>query len=146
MPLAAIAINSFDAKLMRETTQDNELKIRLEKLYEDDKRLHDFNGGKEAIQHFEQTFDEGQKIYVGIFNDKPICAVESQLDMRNQTLNLVNLAMHTQNLNRGIELQFINLIRKDIERNNDKKPLLTSNKAEIKEWIELTSKRAARDK
>ncbi len=135
MPLDAIAINDFNTPLIKETTQTDELKIRLQKIYQEDKENHQFASGVGAIDYFQQAFANNHQLYVGMFNDKPICAVgcfyESDFD-KNKTINLEQLAMHLENKNRGIEEQFIKLI---ILSNKSNSYQITSNNAKIAEMI-----------
>ncbi len=135
MPLEAIAINDFNTPLIKETTQADELKTRLQKIYQQDKENHQFDSGVGAIDYFQQAFANNQYLYVGMFNDKPICAVgcfyESDFD-NNKTINLEQLAMHLENKNRGIEEQFIKLI---LLANKSNSYQITSNNAKIAEII-----------
>ncbi|MBS9780389.1 MAG: acetyl-CoA sensor PanZ family protein [Moraxellaceae bacterium] len=108
MPLEAIAINDFNTPLIKESTQTDELKNRLQKIYQEDKENHQFASGVEAIEYFQQAFVKNHQLYIGMFNDKPICAIGGFY--QNKTINLEQLAMHRENKNRGIEEQFIKLI------------------------------------
>ncbi len=122
MPLEAIAINDFKTPLIKEPRHVDELKQRVQALYEQDKAYHDFHSGEEAIAYFQQAFANHQlkhHLYIGMFNDKPICALgcfynsndSKNGDTDNKIIaNLEQLAMHPENKNRGIEEQFIKLI------------------------------------
>lgn len=87
MPLEAVAINTFDAPLMRQMNQENELSVRIGKLFE---QHEDFSnketGAESAITLFETAFRQGAVLYVGMFNDKPIvvmgCFDDGQTDTR----------------------------------------------------------------
>ncbi len=132
MPLQAIKINDFNSQLMRETTIADELTVRIQALYQADTRYHNFATAEQAIKHFTQAFANidgcnGDGLYVGMFNDKPICAVLChRIDKNTESLDF--LAMHQQNLNRGIEEQFLKLICQD-KQNSDVQ--FTSNHDEI---------------
>lgn len=108
MPLEAVAINTFDVPLMRETTQDDELKSRIAKLYagHPDFLAGEANG-EAAIKLFEAAFKRGAVLYVGMFNDKPIAVVGCFDDEQTDARRLQYLAIHPQNANRGIEGKFI---------------------------------------
>lgn len=111
MPLEAVAINSFDAPLMRETTHSGELRERIAKLYD---TAHADLGGladSEAVMSmFETAFARGALMYVGMFNDKPIAVVGCFDDGQTDTKRLQYLAMHPENINRGIDAKFIKLV------------------------------------
>ncbi len=115
MPLQAIAINDFNTSLMRETSEKDEFSKRLIDLYQNDTEDHQFNSGKQAIDYFQQAFNNNHKLYIGMFNDKPICAIGCFVDDvdNDNTMRLDELAMHLHNKNRGIEEQFIKLILLD---------------------------------
>ncbi len=136
MPLEAIAINDFNTPLIKETTQADELKMRLQKIYQEDKENHQFNNGVGAIDYFQQAFANNHQLYVGMFNDKPICAVGCFYDKatfdKKTTINLEQLAMHLENKNRGIEEQFIKLI---LLSNKSNSYQVTSNNLKIAEMI-----------
>lgn len=120
MPLEAIAINDFDTPLMRETTHKGELKARIQSLYEDMGDALE-KPATQVMQALEQAFAngkdntnnkginkaDGDKLYVGMFNDKPICVVACFCTDEATQKQLKYLAMHAQNQNRGIEPQFI---------------------------------------
>ncbi len=131
MPLEAIAINDFNTPLIKETTQTDELKLRLQKIYQDDKENHQFNNGVGAIDYFQHAFANNHQLYVGMFNDKPICAIGCFYNEDN-IINLEQLAMHIENKNRGIEEQFIKLI---LLANKSNSYQITSNNAKIVEMI-----------
>ena len=108
MPLEAVAINTFDAPLMRETSQDDELKTRIAKLYAEHQQFDATKtDGQAAIKLFEAAFKRGAVLYVGMFNDKPIAVVGCFDDEQTDTRRLQYLAVHPQNANRGIEGKFI---------------------------------------
>ena len=111
MPLEAVAINSFDASIMRETTHDDELRERNGKLYAaDNANLGDLVDSDAVIALFETAFKRGNLMYVGMFNDKPIAAIGCFDDGQTDTKRLQYLAMHPENVNRGIDAKFIKLV------------------------------------
>lgn len=111
MPLEAVAINSFDAPIMRETTHDDELRERIGKLYAaDNANLGDLADSDAVIALFETAFKRGNLMYVGMFNDKPIAAIGCFDDGQTDTKRLQYLAMHPENVNRGIDAKFIKLV------------------------------------
>lgn len=107
MPLQAIAIQRFDTPLMRQITHPDELKIRIEALYQP---THHFTDNQEMTAVFERAFAQGGLMYVGMFNDKPICVLGCFDDGIADTKRLQYLAVHPQNHNRGIEAKFVKLI------------------------------------
>lgn len=111
MPLEAVAINSFDTPIMRETTHDDELRERIGKLYAaDNANLGDLADSDAVIALFETAFKRGNLMYVGMFNDKPIAAIGCFDDGQTDTKRLQYLAMHPENVNRGIDAKFIKLV------------------------------------
>ena len=111
MPLEAVAINSFDTPIMRETTHDDELRERIGKLYAaDNANLGDLADSDAVIALFETAFKCGNLMYVGMFNDKPIAAIGCFDDGQTDTKRLQYLAMHPENVNRGIDAKFIKLV------------------------------------
>ena len=111
MPLEAVAINSFDAPIMRETTHYDELRERIGKLYAaDNANLGDLADSDAVIGLFETAFKRGNLMYVGMFNDKPIAAIGCFDDGQTDTKRLQYLAMHPENVNRGIDAKFIKLV------------------------------------
>ncbi len=136
MPLEAVTINDFNTPVMRETTQADELKHRLQDLYENDKEYHHFQTGREAIAYFQRAFADNHQLYVGIFNDKPICAIECRYQPNN-LINLQQLAMHQENKNRGIEEQFI---RQILQMNKNNSYSFVSNEQKIDEIIKKVKK------
>ena len=111
MPLEAVAINSFDTPIMRETTHDDELRERIGKLYTaDNANLGDLADSDAVIGLFETAFKRGNLMYVGMFNDKPIAAIGCFDDGQTDTKRLQYLAMHPENVNRGIDAKFIKLV------------------------------------
>lgn len=111
MPLEAVAINSFDTPIMRETTHDDELRERIGKLYTaDNANLGDLADSDAVIALFETAFKRGNLMYVGMFNDKPIAAIGCFDDGQTDTKRLQYLAMHPENVNRGIDAKFIKLV------------------------------------
>ena len=111
MPLEAVAINSFDTPIMRETTHDDELRERIGKLYTaDNANLGDLADSDAVIALFETAFKCGNLMYVGMFNDKPIAAIGCFDDGQTDTKRLQYLAMHPENVNRGIDAKFIKLV------------------------------------
>lgn len=108
MPLEAVAINTFDAPLMREMTQDNELRSRIAKLYtQNQDSSEDAVEGEATVKLLEAAFKRGAILYVGMFNDKPIAVVGCFDDEQTDTRRLQYLAVHPQNANRGIEGKLI---------------------------------------
>lgn len=108
MPLEAVAINSFDAPIMRETTYEGELRERIAKLYEADNADKGDLADSEAVMAlFERAFKRGNLMYVGMFNDKPIAVVGCFDDGQTDTKRLQYLAIHPQNVDRGIDAKFI---------------------------------------
>lgn len=138
MPLEAFAINAFSQPIMKETVEKNELKKRIQSLYQKDNRYHNFVNGMEAIEVFDRVFFNKNLLYVGIFNDKPICVVAFYRESLN-TSRLEYLAMHHENINRGIEEQFIKLILKK-EVKYDEKVNFVSNNLEIEKIIKKFQK------
>ncbi|MBS9778638.1 MAG: hypothetical protein KGV50_07780 [Gammaproteobacteria bacterium] len=114
MPLEAVAINDFNTPLIKKPSQADELKMRLQKIYQQDRENHQFASGVGAIDYFQHAFANHHQLYVGMFNDKPICAVgcfyNENAFAKNKIIYLEQLAMHLENKNRGIEEQFIKLI------------------------------------
>lgn len=111
MPLEAVAINSFDTPIMRETTHHDELRERIGKLYTaDNANLGDLVDSDAVIALFETAFKRGNLMYVGMFNDKPIAAIGCFDDGQTDTKRLQYLAMHPENVNRGIDAKFIKLV------------------------------------
>lgn len=111
MPLEAVAINSFDAPLMRETKHDGELRERIAKLYEaQNANLGDLADSEAVMTLFEKAFKRGNVMYVGMFNDKPIAVVGCFDDGQTDTKRLQYLALHPENINRGIDAKFIKLV------------------------------------
>lgn len=111
MPLEAVAIRSFDAPIIREPTRDNELAIRIAKLYDThDEFKNTDSQGEAAIALFEAAFRRGAVLYVGMFNDKPIAVLGCFDDGQTDARRLQYLAIHPENLNRGIEGKFIKMV------------------------------------
>ncbi len=107
MPLETISINSFN---------DNpKLKQRVEQLYD---HTHEFSSGAEAIAFFEQSFQQNTKLYLGIFNDKPICAVGCFDDGQANSRRLQYIILHPANRGRGIAQKFIKQVT-EIEQSHD---------------------------
>jgi len=108
MPLEAVAINTFDAPLMRQMNQENELSVRIGKLFEQHEYFSNKETGAEsAISLFETAFRQGAVLYVGMFNDKPIVVMGCFDDGQTDARRLQYLATHPENQNRGIEGRFI---------------------------------------
>lgn len=107
MPLEAIAINDLNAPLIKKPQTNDELKLRLQAMYDE---TAEFESGEHAIQCIQQVFKDGGCLYVGMFNDKPICAVSGMFDEGKGMSNLNYLTVHPQNKNRGIEADFLNKI------------------------------------
>ena len=107
MPLEAIAINSFDAPLIKKPARKNELAERLEALYDTDDSQPD---GADVLAIIEQGFKRGQTLYVGMFNDKPIAAVGCFDDGQTDAKRLQYLTVHEQNRGRAIDAKFIKLV------------------------------------
>ncbi|PIE47874.1 MAG: hypothetical protein CSA42_01195 [Gammaproteobacteria bacterium] len=118
MPLEAIAINDFNTQLMREFSYQGEFKARIHALYQDMALYQDVNNrlnktADEVMAILSEIFANQQgSLYVGMFNDKPICAIACFIDKNSQGKCLEYLAMHAQNQNRGIEPQFIRQVVK----------------------------------
>ncbi|PNK60842.1 hypothetical protein [Psychrobacter sp. FDAARGOS_221] len=111
MPLEAVAINRFDAPLMRETTHEDELRDRIAKLYDSpDANKGDLADAEAVMALFEAAFKRGNLMYVGMFNDKPIAAVGCFDDGQTDAKRLQYLAIHPENVNRGIDAKFIKLV------------------------------------
>ena len=111
MPLEAVAINSFDAPIMRETTHEGELRERISKLYAaDNADLGNLADSDAVMTLFETAFRQGNLMYVGMFNDKPIAAIGCFDDGQTNTKRLQYLAMHPENVNRGIDAKFIKMV------------------------------------
>lgn len=111
MPLEAVAIRSFDTPIIRKPARDNELSSRIAKLYDHHEAFQDQNGGGEAaIAVFEAAFKRGALLYVGMFNDKPIAVLGCFDDGQTDARRLQYLAVHPENLNRGIEGKFIKMV------------------------------------
>ena len=104
MPLEAVAINSFEAPIIREPARKNELAIRVADLLE---QLPEFDNREDALTLFNTAFKRGALLYVGMFNDKPIAVVGCFDDGQTDSKRLQYLAVHPQNHNRGIEGKFI---------------------------------------
>lgn len=111
MPLEAVAINSFDAPIMRETTHDGELRERIAKLYTaENANIGDLKDSESVLTLFETAFKRGDLMYVGMFNDKPIAVIGCFDDGQTDTKRLQYLAMHPENVNRGIDAKFIKMV------------------------------------
>ncbi|WP_019672053.1 hypothetical protein [Psychrobacter lutiphocae] len=112
MPLEAVAINSFDAPIMRETTHKDDLRERIAKLYDanDNADIGNLAGSDAIMPLFESAFKRGHLMYVGMFNDKPIAVVGCFDDGQTDTKRLQYLAIHPENVNRGIDAKFIKLV------------------------------------
>lgn len=111
MPLEAVAINSFDAPIMRETTHDGELRERIAKLYSaENANIGELGDSEAVLTLFETAFKRGSLMYVGMFNDKPIAVIGCFDDGQTDTKRLQYLAMHPENVNRGIDAKFIKMV------------------------------------
>lgn len=111
MPLEAVAINSFDAPIMRETKQQDELRERIGKLYAaENANLGDLADSEAVMALFEAAFKRGNLMYVGMFNDKPIAVIGCFDDGQTDTKRLQYLAIHPENVNRGIDAKFIKMV------------------------------------
>ncbi len=111
MPLEAVAIRTFDAPVMRQPKHDNDLRERIAKLYESsDAKTGNLTDSSAIMAQFETAFRQGGLMYVGMFNDKPIMAVGCFDDGQTDTKRLQYLAVHPENINRGIEAKFIKLV------------------------------------
>lgn len=111
MPLEAVAINSFDAPIMRETKQEDELRERIGKLYAaENANLGDLADSEAVMALFEAAFKRGNLMYVGMFNDKPIAVIGCFDDGQTDTKRLQYLAIHPENVNRGIDAKFIKMV------------------------------------
>lgn len=108
MPLESVAINSFE----KNPIKDPEIKLRIEKLYDNSP---EFNTGAEAIALFEKAFTQGNLLYLGMFNDKPIAAMGCFDDGQTDTKRLQYIVVHPANRGRGIAAKFIKQVT-DSER------------------------------
>lgn len=188
MPLAAIAIDDFNSNLIKKPTQANELQVRLHQLYT---QSEDFANADAAMAFFNDAFSQQGVLYVGMFNDKPICTVgcfpdsfkytnnhTMRIDQSSDQLNadlssspetiqssfpsttstqatslspattfpkatttatsssysLDYLVMHPQNLNRGIEPMFLQLVCQDLQQQG--KQQITSTHPNIKKMLD----------
>lgn len=188
MPLVAIAIDDFNSNLIKKPTQVNELQVRLHQLYT---QSEDFANADTAMAFFNDAFTQQSVLYVGMFNDKPICAVgcfpdnfkytnnhtmpsDQPVDKPNVELSnspktipssfpsttstqatslssaatfpeatttvtpssysLDYLVMHPQNLNRGIEPMFLQLVCQDLQQQG--KQQITSTHPSIKKMLD----------
>ncbi|OBX75436.1 acetyl-CoA sensor PanZ family protein [Faucicola atlantae] len=100
MPLESIAIQDFSHNRI----DDPELAARIAKLYEDS---HEFADGQTAIATFNGLFARGGRLYVGMFNDRPIAAVASLDDGTDGQRRLAHLAVHPANRGRAIDAKLI---------------------------------------
>ena len=107
MPLEAIAINDLNAPLIKKPARENELRERLQALYDSDDSQPN---GEEVLGLIEQGFKRGQYLYVGMFNDKPIAAVGCFDDGQTDAKRLQYLTVHEQNRGRAIDAKFIKLV------------------------------------
>lgn len=111
MPLEAVAINSFDTPIMRETNHDGELRERIGKLYAaENANIGDLEDSEAVLELFEAAFKRGNLMYVGMFNDKPIAVIGCFDDGQTDTKRLQYLSMHPENVNRGIDAKFIKMV------------------------------------
>ena len=108
MPLESIAINNFE----KNAIDDPLLKTRLEQLYDSSP---DFDNGETAIKVFEKWFGNGAKLYVGMFNARPIAALLVTDDGIDGQRRLQNIVVHTANRGRGIAAKLIKQVT-DLER------------------------------
>lgn len=197
MPLVAIAIDDFNSNLIKKPTQVNELQVRLHQLYT---QSEDFANADTAMAFFNQAFTQQSVLYVGMFNDKPICAVgcfpdnfkytnnhknnhtnnhtmpsdqsgdkpnvelcnspetisssfpstttstqatslssaatfpEATTTVTSSSYSLDYLVMHPQNLNRGIEPMFLQLVCQDLQQQG--KQQITSTHPSIKKMLD----------
>lgn len=104
MPLETIAIQDYHAPLIKKPSTDNELKTRLTKLYDN---THEFADGEAAVAFFAQQFAQGNLLYVGMFNDKPIAAIGCFDDGQTNSRRLQYIIVHPENRGRGIAAKLI---------------------------------------
>lgn len=114
MPLETIAINSFEENII----DDPNLKLWIEKLYDNSQ---EFTSGTEAVAFFEQTFKQGNQLYLGMFNGKPIASIGCFDDGETDKKRLQYVVVHPANRGRGISAKLIKQVT-DLER---KKGILT---------------------
>ena len=96
MPLESIAIQDFAHNCI----DDPDLAARVAKLYDDSAAFAD---GQAAIAAFKALFARGARLYVGMFNDRPIAAVLSLDDGIDGQRRLAHLAVHPANRGRAID-------------------------------------------
>lgn len=108
MPLESIAITHFDNNRI----DDPLLKTRLEQLYA---TSPDFASGDGALAVIQKYFGKGGKLYVGMFNDRPIAALLVTDDGIDGQRRLQNIVVHTANRGRGIAAKLVKQVT-DLER------------------------------
>ena len=108
MPLESTAIQSFEQHHLDEPA----LKLRIEKLYD---TSPEFASGNAATAFFEKAFAKGDRLYLGMFNDKPIAAIGCFNEGIEGSCLLQYLVVHPANRGRGIAAKFVKQVT-DIER------------------------------
>ena len=93
MPLTAVALT---------TLHDDPLTQRIESLYE---VSPEFSSGHAAISYFKSALAKGDKLYVGMFNDKPVCAICVRGQGTTKTLQYI--VVHLANRGRGLAHELI---------------------------------------
>ena len=93
MPLTAVALTSLP---------NNEMTQRIESLFE---VSPEFSSGHAAISYFKSALAKGDKLYVGLFNDKPVCAVCVRGQGTTKTLQYI--VVHLANRGRGLAHELI---------------------------------------
>lgn len=110
MPLESFAIRHFEQN--RFTEDDPEFALRIEKLYD---TSPEFASGSEAVALFDKAFGKGAKLYVGMFNGKPIAAVGCFDEGIDGKCLLQYIVVHPANRGRGIAAKFIKQVT-DLEK------------------------------
>lgn len=93
MPLEAQAFH---------TLQDPELNSRIEALYESSP---EFASGSHALAFFKSALAKGETLYLGMFNDKPVCAVAARGQGAEKTVQFI--VVHPANRGRGLAQELI---------------------------------------
>lgn len=110
MPLESFAIRHFEQNRLAE--DDPEFALRIEKLYD---TSPEFASGGEAIALFDKAFGKGGKLYVGMFNGKPIACVGCLDEGIDGKRLLQYIVVHPANRGRGISAKFIKQVT-DLEK------------------------------
>ena len=93
MPLEAQAFH---------TLNDPELGTRIEALYESSP---EFSSGAHALSFFKSALAKGDTLYLGMFNDKPVCAVAARGQGVEKTIQFI--VVHPANRGRGLAQELI---------------------------------------